>query len=57
MKTTKNINANYNMTTGLWAIRDNGQVLRQGRGIDSYGEALREVKATATKAVKESMHW
>lgn len=55
MKTTKNINARYNLTTGHWAIRDNGEVLREGQGLWAYAENLAEVKKTATKKIKEVM--
>jgi hypothetical protein len=50
-KTTKNINARYNMDTGYWAIRDNGQVIAEGQGIIEYSEAVAKVEATATKKV------
>ena len=57
MKITKNINATYNMDTGYWTIRDNGQVLAQGRCIDPYFEALKQVKATATKEINQHVRW
>lgn len=56
-KTTKNINAVYNITTGAWAIRDNGEVLAKGQGLFSYAQAHAHIKATATKKIRESMHW
>ena len=55
-KTTKYINATYR-PTGHWTIRDNGVVIREGQGLFSYGEALAEVRATATKKVKEHNEW
>ena len=53
MKTTKNINARYNINTGMWAIRDNGMIIAQGQGISTYGEALANVEKTATKRIVE----
>lgn len=50
-KTTKNINAIYNIDTGAWTIRDNGQVIAEGQGVDTYAEAVATVKATTTKKV------
>lgn len=55
MKTTKNINARYNIETGLWTIRDNGEILKEGQGLDAYCEALKEIKATATKKIVEKI--
>ena len=55
MKNTKNINARYNIETGLWAIRDNGEILKEGQGLDTYCEALKEIKATATKKIVEKI--
>ena len=55
MKTTKNINANYRMDTGRWTIRDNGEVLREGQGINAYIEAVNEIRQTATKPIKQTM--
>lgn len=55
MKNTKNINARYNIETGLWAIRDNGKIIKEGQGLDAYCEALKEIKATATKKIVEKI--
>lgn len=55
MKTTKNINARYNIETGLWVIRDNGEILKEGQGLDAYCEALKEIKATTTKKIVEKI--
>ena len=55
MKNTKNINARYNIETGLWTIRDNGEIIREGQGLDTYCEALKEIKATATKKIVEKI--
>ena len=55
MKTTKNINARYNTETGLWTIRDNGEILRKGQGINAYCEALKEIKAITTKKIVEKI--
>ena len=52
---TKNINARYNCDTGEWAIRNNGEVIAKGQGLDAYIVAVTEVKATATKKVVEKM--
>jgi hypothetical protein len=55
MKETKNINARYDFNTGKWAIRDNGEILKEGKGLVAYGEALKEVEKTATKKIVEKM--
>jgi hypothetical protein len=55
MKATKNINARYDYDTGKWAIRDNGEILAQGQGIEAYCEAVKEIKKTATKKVVDKM--
>ena len=55
MKNTKNINARYNIETGLWTIRDNGKIIKEGQGLDAYCEALRETKATTTKKIVEKI--
>ena len=55
MKTTKNINANYHVDTGRWTIRDNGEILREGQGINAYIEAVNEIRQTATKPIKQTM--
>lgn len=55
MKNTKNINARYNIETGLWTIRDNGEILKEGQGLDAYCEALMEIKATTTKKIVEKI--
>ena len=55
MKTTKNINAKYDFATGKWYVRDNGEVLFEGQGLNAYETAIEVVKATATKKVIEKM--
>ena len=55
MKNTKNINARYNIETGLWTIRDNGEIIKKGQGLDAYCESLKEIKATATKKIVEKI--
>lgn len=55
MKTTKNINARYNTETGLWTIRENGEILKKGQGIDTYCKAFKEIKATTTKKIVEKI--
>ena len=55
MKNTKNINARYNIETGLWTIRDNGEIIKKGQGLDAYCEVLKEIKATATKKIVEKI--
>lgn len=55
MKATKNINANYSVDTGRWTIRDNGEVLLEGQGINAYIEAVNEIRQTATKPIKETI--
>jgi hypothetical protein len=55
MKTTKNINARYDYNTGKWAIRDNGEILKEGKGLVAYCEAVEEIKKTATKKVVDKM--
>jgi hypothetical protein len=52
-KTTKNINARYNMDNGIWTIRDNGEVIAEGNGVETYAKAIVEIKKTATKKVVE----
>ena len=54
-KTTKNINARYNYDTGMWTIRDNGEVVAEGKGYLDYIDAVKEVKETATKKVVEKI--
>ena len=55
MKNTKNINARYNIETGLWTIRDSGEIIKEGQVLDAYCEALREIKATTTKKIVEKI--
>ena len=55
MKNTKNINARYNIETGLWTIRDNGEIIKEGQGLDAYCEALKEIKANTTKKIVEKI--
>ena len=50
-KTTKYINARYDFGTGFWAIRDNGEVLAEGKGLDAYVAAKMAIEATATKKI------
>ena len=50
-KTTKNINARYNMDNGIWTIRDNGEVIAEGNGVNAYAKAIVELKKTATKKI------
>lgn len=52
-KTTKNINARYNMDNGIWVIRDNGEVIAEGNGVETYAKAIVEIKKIATKKVVE----
>ena len=47
MKVTKNVNGIYD--NGNWAIRDNGEIIAKGTGIDTYIKAKEEVKANTTK--------
>lgn len=51
MATTKNVNATYNMETGNWTIRDNGEVIAYGQGIRTYGMAVADIKKITTKKV------
>lgn len=51
MKITKNVNGIYD--NGNWVIRDNGEVIAEGRGIDSYIKTKEEVKANTTKKYVE----
>lgn len=55
MRETKNINARYDFNTGKWAIRDNGEILREGNGLVAYCEAVKEIEKTATKKIVEKM--
>ena len=54
MKETKTINARYNEDTGFWAIRDNGEVLAEGQGIENFRNAIEKIEKTATKKIKRS---
>ena len=56
-KTTKYINARYIYDTGRWTIRDNGEILKSGQGINSYTLALKEIEKTATKKIVEKFVW
>jgi hypothetical protein len=56
-KTTKYINARYNIDTGRWAIRDNGEVLKSGQGVVDYAQAFKEIEKTATKKIVEKFMW
>ena len=51
MKITKNINGTYN--NGNWVIRDNGEIIANGTGINAYIKAKEEVKANTTKKYVE----
>ena len=53
MKITKNINARYNINTGMWAIRNNGMIIAQGQGINTYGKAYADIEKTTTKKIVE----
>jgi DNA-directed RNA polymerase subunit F len=54
-KATKYINARYNIDTGKWAIRDNGEVLKSGQGVVDYAQAFKEIEKTATKKIVEKL--
>ena len=56
-KTTKNINARYSYDTGVWTIRDNGEVIAEGKGYPAYLNAVKKVKETTTKKVVEKILW
>lgn len=51
-KITKNINGTYDMDTGRWFYRNNGEVIAKGQGIVAYGQAEEVIKTTATKKIK-----
>ena len=51
MRTTKNVNGIYD--NGNWVIRDNGEVIAKGCGIDNYIKAKEEIKANTTKKYVE----
>ena len=53
MKTTKNVNGIYD--NGNWKIRDNGEVIAEGRGIDDYIKAKEEIKANTTKNMLKNL--
>ena len=55
MKKNKNINTRYNIEIGMWTIRDNGEIIKEGQGLDAYCEALKEIKATAIKKIVEKI--
>ena len=50
-KITKNVNGIYN--NGNWVIRDNGEIIAEGNGIDAYIKAKEEIKANTTKKYVE----
>ena len=50
-KITKNVNGIYN--NGNWAIRDNGEIVAKGTGINAYIKAKEQVKANTTKKYVE----
>lgn len=54
-KETKNINARY--TEGNWVVRDNGEIIAKGNGLNNYIEAIKEIKKTAKKPVKETIQY
>ena len=51
MKVTKNVNGIYN--NGNWAIRDNGEIVAKGTGINAYIKAKEQIKANTTKKYVE----
>lgn len=55
MKTTKNVNGIYD--NGNWKIRDNGEVIAEGRGIDDYIKAKEEIKANTTKNMLKNLQF
>ena len=48
---TKTITATYHTTTTLWAIRDNGQVILEGRGLNSWAKALSCLRVLTDKPI------
>lgn len=51
MKTTKNVSAFFNIETGGWTIRDNGEVIAKGQGFTSYAKTVVDLEKTANKKV------
>ena len=52
-KESKNVNINFDLDTGFWNVRNNGEIIAQGRGLDSVSEFQRDNKFD--KPMK--MHW
>ena len=50
-KETKNINARYDIDTGKWTIRNNGEVLNEGQGIENFRTAVNTLEQTETKKI------
>lgn len=49
---TKTISGTYNTTTTTWTIRDNGEIILQGKGIGSWARALSALKTLSDKPVR-----
>ena len=50
--TTKTISGAYNTVTTTWSIKDNGQVILQGKGIGSWARALSALKTITDKPIR-----
>ena len=55
-KETKNINVVYK-DNGKWVVRNNGNIIAEGQGINEMHETVNEIKKTATKPVKYTYHF
>ena len=49
---TKNMNINFDMDTGYWTARNNGEVIGEGKGIVSAALFEKKWKENNTKPVK-----
>ena len=52
MKTTATVTATYNTRTTLWKIRDNGQVIVEGKGLASWSHALSAMRSLTDKPIR-----
>lgn len=52
MKTTATVTATYNTRTTLWKIRDNGQVIVEGKGLASWSRALSTIRSLTDKPIR-----
>lgn len=49
---SKNISIIYNVASGHWVARDNGEIIAEGDGLPSATAIERKLKAQGTKPVR-----